>query len=357
MKNQIFTLTCTWAASYGAVLQAYALSDKLNRIGWSAQIINYQPNYGRSGLRRVLFKFKERIFDRQYVDFLRDTGNLTSDTYTDMNSLKNANFPAQAYIVGSDQVWNCSKYYNGKDDAMFLDFAKPSQKRIAYAASLAMPRIPSRQVARYVKLLEKFDVISVREETGKSALAKIGVKNIKTVIDPVYLVSQAEWAKLASKSTKKVNDDSYVLVICLEERDELYRYARAKADILGVKLYSLRGGATGWRKYVGVDKNFWNISVYDYLSLIKNTEAVVTDSFHAMSFSLIFNRDVDIIPRSDTGNSRMSDLLTDLGIPERITSVDKILIDTINYPDINQKIEKKVEYASRFLKDALKDEK
>lgn len=355
----VYTLTCTWAASYGAVLQAYALAKKINELGWRAKIINYQPNYyGTGPSKGVLTPFyaaKTRIVERLYLDFLRNSGMLTEDSYSDIESLKRARLSALAFIVGSDQVWNSTKYYNGKDDAMFLDFANPSTKRISYAASLAMPEVPEEQASRYRKMLDRFFAISVREKTGAESLARIGVKDAVTVIDPVYLIDASEWKELAKKSKRNFSKEKYVLIICLEERESIYEYARKKADMLGVKLFSFRGGANVFKKHSQVDKTFWNISVYDYLSIVRNADAVVADSFHAMSFSLIFNVDIDIIPRNDKGNSRMVDLLSELGIADRITDSDSMLVDAIDYELVNARIVSKVESAVSFLRMSLAD--
>lgn len=354
---EVYTLTCTWAASYGAVLQAYALSKKINDLGWRAKIINYQPNYyGVGSMARILaplYRLKRYIFDQLYLDFLRESGMITGGTYNNIGDLKRSNLSASAFIVGSDQVWNCIKYYNGKDDAMFLDFIKPSEKRVSYAASLAMPEVPGDQADRYKKMLSKFHAISVREKTGAEALAKIGIKKTEVVIDPVYLLDQKDWSELARKSIKDFSKEKYVLIICLEERDNIYEYARKKADMLGVKLYSLQGGVKVFKKHEDVDKSFKDISVYDYLNIVENAEAVIADSFHAMSFSLIFNRDVDIIPRDDKGNSRMVDLLSDLKIAERITTSDRVLTEKIDFTIVNQRIAEKVAHATEFLKDSI----
>lgn len=361
VKKKIYTLTCTWPRNYGAVLQAYALVKFLRNEGYEAQTLNYKPDWWKDSvynttIKKILRPVAEIVsiyFGRPFIQFLKDDGVTTEKVYHSNNDLVQDSLMAEAFIVGSDQVWNCTKYYNGRDDAMFLDFAAQNQKRISYAASLAMPDVPEEQAKRYRGFLDKFDAISVREKTGEVALRNIGVEDVETVIDPVYLVSRSGWLKLANKSKIEVSDEQYVLVICLEERSELYEYARAKANMLGVKLYSFRGGIKGWKKHSGVDRNFWNISVYDYLNLVRNAKAVVTDSFHATSFSLIFNRDVDVILRNDQGNSRMADLLDDLDIPERITT-GVMLNEHIDYTNVNTRISVKVKQATEFLNAAIR---
>lgn len=357
--NRVYTLTCTWAPSYGATLQAYALAKYINNLGWTAQVINYQPGYDTpgwgQGLLTPIYKVKRYLVDRTYVDFLRDSGMLTDGVYRSCAELERAGLSAEALVVGSDQVWNCTKYFNGKDDAMFLEFAAQGVRKIAYAASLAMPEIPSDQADRYKRLLDRFDAISVREVTGAKALQDIGVDGTPVVVDPVYLIGRSEWEELAMRSARDFSQREYVLVLCLEERDAIYKYARRKADSLGSRLYSLKNSFRDSRRRGLVDRNFWSISVFDYLNLIRNAMVVVTDSFHAMSFSLIFNRDVHVLPRGDNGDSRMIDLLEDLGLTDRIVHSNMVSDKEIDFVAVNQSLQKKVDEAQSFLTTSLQD--
>ncbi len=349
-NNKVYTLTCTWAQSYGAVLQAFALAKTINNLGWDAQVINYQPRYDPVSRKRMLLP---PIFRPAFMDFLRDSEMLTDDIYHDCHELDKAELSADVFVVGSDQVWNCTTYVNGKDDAMFLDFATPGARRVSYAASLAMPEVPPEQSDRYKILLDRFDAISVREASGAKALKDIDVDGARVVIDPVYLIDSNEWTELAEKSTRAVARDRYVLVVGLERREAIYEYARKVADELGVKLYSLTSGPRALRKPKRVDKNCPNVSVYDYLNIVRGAEAIVTDSFHAMSFALIFNRNVSVLPRGDGGNSRMVDLLGDLGLADRIVTSAAVSGERIDFEMVNRLLASKVEEAKDFLKISL----
>ncbi len=349
-SNRVYTLTCTWAESYGAVLQAFALARAINDLGWDAQIINYQPSYDRLSWQRRLLA---PVYRPRQMDFLRESGLLTGRVYRDRLELDESGLRAEALVVGSDQVWNCTKYHNGLDDAMFLRFGPSAARRVAYAASLAMPKVPPEQVDRYRRLLTAFDAISVREATGARALQEIGVENAGVVVDPVYLVDRDDWTDLAQRSGRDFSHRKYVLVICLEQRDAVYEYAKSKANRLGVELYSLTTGPRAFRKPSHVDRNFRDISVDDYLAIILEAEAVVTDSFHATSFSLIFNRDVDVLLRDDSGNSRMVDLLNDLDLGDRMPRSGAVIDDAIDFHSVNRLIDAKVVAAKDFLSAAI----
>ena len=114
MSKRVYILTCTWAESYGAVLQAYALATKIKHLGRDVEIINYQPRYYGPGLQKIIkgitySYLKQHIFYRQFSKFLLNSNLLTNKAYHDMNDLKREKFPNAIYIVGSDQVWNCTK--------------------------------------------------------------------------------------------------------------------------------------------------------------------------------------------------------------------------------------------------------
>lgn len=220
---RVYTLTCTWAESYGAVLQAYALAKAIEDLGFEAQIINYQPSYD---LIRRSRRALRPIYRPKFMDFLRDSGLLTKSRYRDLRELKAADLSADAIVVGSDQVWNCDKYFNGKDDAMFLEFARTRTRRVSYAASLSMSEVPADQVARYKRLLDRFDAISVREATGARALSKLGIEDAQVMVDPVYLLDKEQWGRLASNGKKDFTKEKYALVVCLEQRDAVYEHAR-----------------------------------------------------------------------------------------------------------------------------------
>lgn len=350
MKSRVYTLTCTWAESYGAVLQAFALARAINSLGFDARIINYQPPYDlTSRARRAL----ARIYRPKFMDFLRDSRLLTDARYRDLSELRRARLRGGAFVVGSDQVWNCTKYANGKDDAMFLDFADDGARRVSYAASLAMPEVPADQAARYKRLLDEFDAVSVREATGIEALRAIGV-DAQVVVDPVYLLGRDEWGQLAAKGSRNFAQEKYVLVVCLEQRESVYEYARRQADRLGVPLYSLSNGPRAFKKHARVDRNFRELSVYDYLSIVRGAEAIVTDSFHAMSFSLIFNRDVSVMLRGDTGDARMVDLLGELGVDNRVADPASVHEERIDFGAVNEAIKQKVDAGMDFLQSSLK---
>ena len=108
---------------------------------------------------------------------------MSAKTYRTLAEIE-ADVPqSDVYICGSDQIWNCKNKLNGKDDAFFLSFAPAKARKVAYAASIAMPEIPNNQKARYRRLISDFDAVSVREPSSVPMLEDLGIDNVQSVID------------------------------------------------------------------------------------------------------------------------------------------------------------------------------
>ena len=83
-------------------------------------------------------------------------------------------------------------------------------------------------------------------------------------------------------------------------------------------------------------------SVETWLSLIKNSYYVITDSFHGMVFSIIFERNFIVIVNKKRGVARFTSLLEKLGLEDRIVTntedVEIISKCPIDYSAVNKKI-------------------
>ena len=110
---------------------------------------------------------------------------------------------------------------------------------------------------------------------------------------------------------------------------EVYAWARSRH--IEVKYVASQGRQDAY------DKIYPNVD--EWLSLIRNARYVVTNSFHGMVFSIIFNKPFVVIPlaRSFTRmNDRIFDTLSAVHLTERIykNSLD-ILLDPLDIRAIN----------------------
>ena len=364
---KIKTITCHKVNNHGANLQAYALMHYLEDLGNDVEIIDYfpeyfkhfrplycgTPKYAANPVTRfdyICAKFPGRL--KSYLEYkksdrkknfeaFRDKYYRLTDTYESFEELK-ANPPkADLYIAGSDQIWN-TMMNNGKDPAYYLQFAPKNTTTATYAASFSVSEIPDELKEQTKKYIKSIDFVSVREKSALKILDDLGILNGQAVLDPVFLLEKKQWSKIESNIKL---DDEYVLVYDFEGSDEVKNFAVKYAQKHNLKIYSLY-------KNEYCDKSFENFGPDVFLSLIKNAEFIVSNSFHATAFSLIYEKEFAVIKRQEGINSRMVDLLSSVGIDDRI--VDSYQeFNAIDFNLVKEKLEIEVEKSKDYLKEVL----
>lgn len=367
---KICTITCHDVYNYGASLQAYALQQYLKSLRHDVEIIDYKPDY-----MRVHYKFwfvprsshyyeramKSRLFrfflccyfaPKRYSTYRRklkfDSFTkrylLLTQRYNSYQELKDNPPVADAYVAGSDQIWN-SKLPNGKDPAYFLQFGNECVKRISYAASFGISQIADEIKPLNSKWLKKLDAISVREHTGLSVLQSLGVKGIE-VVDPVYLLNCKQWLDFAGG--KRLIKQKYVLVYDLYLNDERLRIeAERLSKLFHLTIVSVDGSI----RCPYAQKNISNAGPQEFVNLISHAEYVITNSFHATSFSLIMNRPFAVY--YNYGNiSRISDILEHIGLKHCLNAdIPKYEFDWMT---VNRSLIEMLEKSCKFLTSNLK---
>ena len=336
-----YTITCSRPTNYGAVLQTYGLNTALRKMGVDAKVLDYNPKYYYTSTQplpirmvRAVVRFPDLTKGRKvFGKFLEDYVPMSAKTYRTLAEIE-ADVPqSDVYICGSDQIWNCKNKLNGKDDAFFLSFAPAGARKVAYAASIAMPEIPNNQKTRYRRLISDFDAVSVREPSSVPMLEDLGIDNVQSVIDPVFLLERNDWDVIADASDFVPTED-YVLVYGYNRQKDVYAYARRLAKKLGVKVYTI---GTAIEDYtLDQDRYFWNASPNTFVNLVRNAKAVVTNSFHGTVFSIVYNKPFHFFTVKQTTNSRMLDLLDSLTLKNRHVVGEELLSNDIDYDRPNQ---------------------
>lgn len=312
---KIGILTYHFAINYGAVIQAWALSRHLADLGHDVHVINYDPVKGRlpwwarllyHGRWQMLVRtMKFRLFRRSR---LRET--VTVDDVHDIERLA-----LDAVVVGSDQVWNVDffKESDGHFNRVYLLCGLSSSvKSIAYAASMCevLPGgYPWRE--EFSAALRRFDSVSVREQFACNELLKLGIA-AQRVVDPTLLVSDDAYDLIARK---KEDVGPYLFSYLLTELDRglwlCGQYQEAKGCPL--ELVTLRDVNCQRRA---------NPSPAKFLSLLRNAQFVITDSFHGVALSVVFNVPFAVLlKRTAPGqDARIEELLDGVGLSDRIIS-------------------------------------
>lgn len=282
--------------------------------------------------------------------------NLNAFIHKNITLTKPVNVPSKeifdtihpdAFVVGSDQVWapacNVPISYLGN---MFLDFAPDFKgKRVAYAASFGSGEwtYPPEWEAKCRVLAKKFDAISVREDSGvKLCKEHFGV-DATHVLDPTLLLTRADYEKLLTWPAKQTNKlFAYVLDTSAEKVAFIHRIA----DKLGLEL--IIKGAN--------DDLKWEDSIEGWLSDIRDSAMVVTDSFHGSVFAIHFHRPFLSIVNNKRGADRFTSLLGKLGLADRLvndTKDDDSFDGKIDWVSVDLKLCRERSLSMNFLMNAL----
>ena len=369
--KRIGLLTFSYSSNPGSVLQAYALQQTLSeKLSCDVHIINYQkqqagkPIIGQTVFMRPLrnwtpkniAKWIARIIEhpirmKPYKKFF----NTYYKGYPEKRCLRQ-NLPLlenkyDKFIVGSDQVWNFDSW--NVDETYFLDFVKDSSKKISYAASMGKSEIPSEKQEIAKKLLSEFSHISVREAVSVETIANLTGREATLVLDPSLLLSKDKYLELAE--TPKQNN--YVLLYLRENSPELEEKARAFADSQGLAFIKI---FKHW-KCSAAGKAAKGLSPQQWLGYINNADYVITNSFHGICFSIIFEKQfyVDVLKKvSVSTNPRMQCILDMFGLQARKFDCTGNLCETdpIDYIKVNKIKKEMIEKSLKYLEDSIKAE-
>ena len=327
---KIKTIT-TWADyNYGASLQAYALTSYLKTRNHDVEMINYLPSYqtrmydymwvnpeskaSKYLITRWIYRIakiaqrmstlgRKKVFD----EFNFKTLPLTPECYRSFEALKKNPPKADLFIVGSDQVWNVL-YDAGKDPSFYLEFVNEG-KKASYAASFSFLDIDEDNRRRIAKSLNSFDGVAVREYQGRELLQTMGIEST-WVLDPVFLLSVKAWTDFYNYEKCdyiELLQESYLLIYDFEGNQALKTFATDYAKRNNLKIYAI----TDKYPLRYADKNFKTAGPIDFVRLIANCKAFISNSFHGTAFSIIFHKPVFVFNRHrHKVNSRMESLLT-----------------------------------------------
>lgn len=317
---KIGTITVHNGNNYGASLQAYSLIQFLRGNGFNAYLIDYRntviekrlsekttiANHQlslstvkdniRKFVSNMLFEtakytsIKEKIFE----DFHRDLFERGLGPFFDVEGLGALNSSYDAFICGSDQIWNQS--ITGLDDAFFLSFASEEKERIAYAPSIGGPsdRFTDSEIDEYREKIKHIHYLSVREENNKDFVENISGKNCIVAVDPVILLEEQNWNS-AIENIDPLVDTEYAVYYPVVAHPELEKMAfmiakEKRIQLVNPRLVPRYAKAKG---YSAVSNRM--VGPLEFVRLIKDATCVFTNSFHATVFSSLFDKELYVL--------------------------------------------------------------
>lgn len=372
MKIGILTLPLN--TNYGGILQAYALQTVLERMGHEVEVIQWeQKEFKGFPWYKAIFIYAKRLIlgrelRREYrlqsegkiiyqpmqesIDRLIHYTNQTIDSKKNLIKYCNQS-KFDAFVVGSDQVWRKS-YGDNKSffiffqkqksypqlATYFLDFVddlKIIPLKISYAASFGVDyaEYSPKESLFYGKLLSKFNVVSVREQQGVQLIKNIYKWHVDVhqVLDPTMLLTAKDYIDIINKHHCKAIQKPYILYYVLDENLNTTKISKEISESFGVPIVKI-----SLNEQEGTVDDRILPSVEEWLSLFANADFILTDSFHGMVFSIIFNKTFFIISNKKRGMARINSLLSQFNLENRILHSGEQLETLIDWQIVNKKI-------------------
>lgn len=316
-------LTFHRALNYGALLQAYALQNFLDSCGMESYIVDYRSDYieyfykpvkanpfkdTKTFIRELLYKNKNVGKRKKFDAFINQYIKMTRSLYSYSELIK-LNDEFDFFLTGSDQVWNWR--WSGFDKTYFLDFSDIG-KRYSYAASFGFDTVPDDKKDIYISLLNQFQAISVREKSGVDLIKKLTSRDAVNSIDPTLLISVETWNSIAEKPS----ENGYVLLYTLENSEELENLAFSLARKYHVEVIRI----VDTIRKIGEYKSKGFLSPAEFVGLFANATSVVTNSFHGLMFSCIFEKEFHIAYQKgeNAPNARLIDFVREYDLECRV---------------------------------------
>lgn len=335
---KIAILTLPLHTNYGGILQAFALQTKLEEMGHKVEVLDkrrkikiaipFIVRLKRFALMFFLRKsipllpqeslYKRRKIENKYTWKFADH-YIHRREISNFEEIKKTDY--DAIIVGSDQVWR-PKYFSGNFNtsmkAAFLDFAEGwNIKRISYAASFGVDswEFLESDMAQCIKLIQKFSYVSVREKSGIGLLnEKLKFKKATCMPDPTFLYDKEYYEKRFRLSELKKSNGN-LLVYLIDNSQDKNRVVNYFIQKYQLRPFTVN---TPVENSLLSDMVYTQPPVESWLKGFQDAELVVTDSFHAVVFSIIFRVPFVVYGNKERGIERIASLLSIYGLTDRL---------------------------------------
>lgn len=369
--------------NYGSVLQSFASFKVLQSFDPSISIIKYEDKAKvkakielliRKKLKYILnpVALKKKIINLAYQENYKKIDDARKRAFDVFNN-KNLNFTqtfiktsdivsslehGESIIIGSDQLW-------GPEDIIrnyhTLNWLPDEFKKISYATSFGVTKLPDYLKKRTYSFLKKMDNISVRESTGIDIIKSLTGLDASLVCDPTLLLSANQWNKFIPE--EKIMSEPYIFCYFIGENIKHREVVKEVQMHTNYKIAAI----LHVNQYIKSDENFadYDFSTAkpeDFVRLIRDAQYVICDSFHGVAFSIIFKKNFIVFDRyarndSSSRNSRIDSICKKLKLESRhcieIKNANSILNDNVNYTEVDDLLEKWRQESFNYISNAI----
>ena len=362
--------------NYGSVLQVYALCESIKNLGYDSEIIweagNVSKNYDllirkiistgvkllthprliSSTFSNVKYVQQHAISEKTIEMFDRFVDLFVKRKFYPVKKMKK-NQVGEIYdkfVCGSDQVWCTTTTY--VDPLMYLRFV-PKEKRIAYAPSLGRNYIPSYNARQIRKYVNEIPYVSVREYTGKKLIRDLTGRDVPVVVDPTFLLHKLKWDEV--KIEPSINQEYFLCYFLSMPTQQTQEKILKYIEQTGKIVVALNSKLEFIEKKVQVI--YPDCGPQEFIGYVSKANCVLTDSYHGMLFSIIYQRQFWSIEREYgefDQSSRQLSVLKMLNLEDRyLKSKDLISEIEIDYTVAMNKLQCEIEKSIQYIQIAL----
>ena len=347
--------------NHGAILQMYALSRVLKNMGFDPFVLTYRKDFSfidQKLLNKYNISLKSVPF---YLSYIKEQGiSKTLFNYKKRKILENFKKSSFSFsplydggmdyvVIGSDEVFSLEAGVN----IMMYAHSVPCGHIISYAATFGQTGIKEIRERNCEALiasgLKTLKAISVRDGHSAETIKKLCSIDADICFDPVLLYGFEQ--ELAA-DCDKIPENPYMVVYAYDkslndepEVKEIKEYAAKK----GLKTVS----AGFYHEWADINLN---VSPLELLSVIKQADCVVTDTFHGSVISSLLNTPFAVRLRERNVN-KISFLLGSLGLSERaindFSELEQIFNKKTDWQKANANIAELRRHGMEYLAKAL----
>ena len=380
-------LVCNYyMLNYGSLLQCYATVKAINDMGYNIEAIQFENIPTKKAKKQLVLRLKikqlfkpsaifkklERIKNTNYnseYDELRKKRKEKFDKFVNeniplsrkYNSLEEVSEYCREYNVltlGSDQLLCPKDIIMGYHS---MEFAPDDVKKISYAASFGLSKLPKLVKKKAARDLKRFDCFAAREIAGEKIYEELTGKSAPVVVDPTLLLSREKWLEVAGE--RPLVDGDYIFCFFRGDNEKHREMANIIKEKTGLKIATIRH----IDDYISADEGFGDVCINDagpveFTNMILNAKYVLADSFHSTIFSIMYHKKFLVFNRfaegsSGSTNSRIDSLLEMLSLQSRRTDdkekVADYLLNDIEYEKVDETLEKWIEDSKAYLRESL----
>ena len=368
MPKKIGILTFHRYYNYGTALQAYALQNFISQnYNCEVELIDYLAKNEYVGKKLLITRlrrlgtyivnfsryysiYKNRQNQAQKVqkfnDFFENQMVLSDQNADVVDDLPDICKNYDAVMIGSDQTWNPFVSTKGVFLLEYLD--GKTVKKLSYAPSIGISKIPEEYIERYKNALSDFEMLSCRERCGAEFLSDLLKRNVECVLDPTLLLKPSDWEKIAATVDVR---EPYLLTYFLGDNKAHRKAVEKIAAEKNLKIVAL---PVSYLEINNKNINKQYVGPCEFISLFKNAAFVCTDSFHGTMFSINFGKDFMSFPKRNdvdinSDNNRLYDALKVFGLENRLGIKGRTVTEPIDYEKVNAKLAELRESSKQYL--------